>query len=251
MTKVFSDYARYYDLLYKDKDYEKEVDYLNSLITKFSDNKNFQILDIGCGTGRHASLLSKYGYHVTGIDVSEEMIRVAEANKVENTEFSVQNAAKFNLKRKFDVVLSLFHVISYQTSNEIVEKVFTNVSGHLVEKGIFIFDFWYGPAVLTEKPSSRIKSLEDDEIKVFRFANPDLHINENVVDVNYELIIYNKIRKHTGFIKETHSMRYFFQPEIDFYLEKCHMKPLHYEEWLTGKGHSSATWGVCCIAMKM
>jgi SAM-dependent methyltransferase len=247
---VFNDYARYYDLLYMDKDYKREVEYIHSFIAKHCRKKRIRILDIGCGTGRHACLLAKYGYHVTGIDFSDEMIRIAEAGKVVNTAFSVQDAAGFNFEKKFDVILSLFHVISYQNSNEVVETVFKNISSHLADNGIFIFDFWYGPAVLTERPSSRIKRLEDEEIKVLRFAEPEMHINENVVDVNYDLIIYDKIRKQTGFVRETHKMRYFFKPEIDFFLEKSGMKALQFEEWLTGGGLSSATWGACCVARK-
>jgi SAM-dependent methyltransferase len=245
---VFNNYARYYDLLYQDKEYKKEAEYLHALITQYSGRNIIHILDIGCGTGKHANLLANYGFHVTGIDFSKEMIRFADTNKVENTEFSVQDASDFSFVKKFDVILSLFHVISYQTTNEVIEKVFTNVSSHLAQKGLFIFDFWYGPAVLTEKPSSRLKSLEDDDIKVLRFAKPDMHINENVVDVNYDLMIYNKKQKVTEFIRETHKMRYFFKPEIDYYLEKSNMKAIHYEEWFTAKEISSETWGVCCIA---
>jgi len=47
-------YSQYYDLLYQDKDYVGEVKYVDNLIAKFSEGKSKTILDMGCGTGKHA-----------------------------------------------------------------------------------------------------------------------------------------------------------------------------------------------------
>ncbi|MGO8176209.1 SAM-dependent methyltransferase, partial [Rhizobium ruizarguesonis] len=61
------------------------------------------------------------------------------------------------------------------------------VSNHLEDGGIFIFDFWYGPAVLWQRPSTRVKRLENDEISVVRVAESVVHDAENIVDVNYTI----------------------------------------------------------------
>lgn len=245
---VFKNYAKYYDLLYQDKDYRKEIEYIDSLIKQHSQKKNLRVLDIGCGTGKHANYLAEKGYQVTGIDFSEEMIRIAKSNKNENTDFYVADATSFNLDIKFDIVLSLFHVVSYQSSNKDISSMFSNVSKHLNHNGLFIFDFWYGPAVLTEQPSIKIKRFENDEIKVIRIAEPIMYTIQNTVDVNYEIIIYNEIDKNVEFINETHKMRYFFVPEIDNFLYNCKMEILNYGEWLTNLKPSNHTWGVYCIA---
>jgi hypothetical protein len=73
---VFGNYARYYDLLNKDKDYEKEADYVHGLIQRYAPGSK-TILDLGCGTGRHDFLLAEKGYSVTGIDMSEQMLSIA------------------------------------------------------------------------------------------------------------------------------------------------------------------------------
>lgn len=73
---VFNEYASYYDLLYRDKDYESEAAYINSLLQKYRPDAK-SILELGCGTGRHASLLAEQGYHVLGLDQSEEMLECA------------------------------------------------------------------------------------------------------------------------------------------------------------------------------
>ena len=65
---VFYSYAQYYDLLYREKDYPGEVDYVDALIKKYAVNDARTILDLGCGTGGHAILLARKGYRVTGVD---------------------------------------------------------------------------------------------------------------------------------------------------------------------------------------
>ena len=244
---VFGNYAKYYNLLYTDKDYSGESEYIIKLLKKYAADA-VNILDVGCGTGKHASLIALRGYHVTGIDLSKEMVSIAQLKNYENCKFQVANARNFELDQQFDVVTSLFHVMSYQTSNEALEEVFENVTKHLKPGGVFIFDFWYTPAVLTLKPSVRIKRLQDQDIKITRLTEPVQLFNENIVDVNFELHIEDKHTKGFETIKELHKMRYFSIPELDYFLYKCGLHSLRYEEWMTGHKPSESTWGVCCIA---
>lgn len=248
---VFSDYAKYYNLLYRDKDYNAETSHVHSLINEFAERLVHTVLDIGCGTGMHAHYMNLLGYQVAGIDSSQEMISQALAKGIPQADFKVGNATSFSLDRKFDVITSLFHVLSYQTATENVTALMKNVSRHLNEKGLFIFDFWYGPAVLSEKPSFKVKRFEDDEIKVTRITEPVLKVNENVVDVNFELIIQNKQQNQVNTVKEVHPMRYFFKPEIELLLVSTGFQLLYFNEWMTGCLPSEHTWGVCCVASKI
>jgi SAM-dependent methyltransferase len=247
---VFDHYAKYYDLLYADKEYGKEVDFINTLIKHYATGAE-DILDVGCGTGKHASFMSARGYHITGIDMSVEMINEARRQNIPNAEFYTHNIDNFPFNKSFDVITSLFHVLSYQTSNEAVYKMISNISRHLTDDGIFIFDFWYAPAVLTERPAVKIKRFENDEIKVTRIAEPMLKVNENTVDVNFELLIETKQTGKVNVIKEVHPMRYFSLPEIALFLEKGKMKIIYAKEWMSEKDPSEHTWGVCCIAKKV
>jgi hypothetical protein len=104
--------------------------------------------------------------------------------------------------------------------------------------------------VLSEGPSVRIKRLEDNDIKIVRLAEPEIMVNNNIVKVNYELHITDKLGKKSETINETHNMRYLFIPEIESYLKSCNLDSLHYEEWMTSNDPSLKTWGVCCIAKK-
>ncbi len=70
---VFDEYARYYDLLYRDKDYQAEADYVAGLIQRFNP-KAQSILELGSGTGIHAALLAEKGFTVHGIERNAEML---------------------------------------------------------------------------------------------------------------------------------------------------------------------------------
>ena len=114
---VFGKYSSYYDLLYRDKDYEKEVEYVHRLIQKFSPGAK-SILNLGCGTGQHDILLAEKGYSVTGVDLSEEMLCAAKAKILDNkangldVTFCQRDVRNLVLDQKFDAVVSLFHVMS-------------------------------------------------------------------------------------------------------------------------------------------
>lgn len=253
MEKVFDLYAKYYDLLYKDKNYSEEADYVQNLITRFNpESKN--ILDLGCGTGKHDFIFAGKGFDVTGIELSEKMIETANENLNKKKEF--QKTLRFfqgdirsiHLSRKFDVITSLFHVMSYQKTNEDLLSTIKTVKEHLKDDGIFLFDFWYGPAVLNERPEPRIKKLEDEEILVERFAEPSLRINENIVDVNYRVCIKEKLNGIVSEIRETHLMRYLFIPELSFFLNQGGMEIITYEAWMSGKVPDDKSWSVLVAA---
>jgi len=165
MNQVFDSYARYYDLMYQDKDYVTEAKYVTSLITKHNSQAN-KILELGCGTGAHAEHFARMGYTVHGVDMSKEMLALAETRKAGLPEdvaarlsFSLGDVRTVRTEKTYDVVISLFHVMSYQSTNDDVNSAFETAARHLSLGGLFLFDFWYGPAVLTQQPDTRVKGL--------------------------------------------------------------------------------------------
>jgi SAM-dependent methyltransferase len=251
---VFNQYAEYYNLLYKDKNYKTEVDYIDKLIKKYCKNAK-TILDLGCGTGRHDFLLAGTGYDITGVDFSETMLEIA-ARQRETIDgkckinFINGDVRDIRLDLKFDVVTSLFHVISYQTTNSDIISAFKTAFEHLNDEGLFLFDCWYGPAVLNEKPETRIKRMENEKISVIRIAESELLPNENIVNVNYTVIVTNKLTGAVEEIKETHRMRYLFRPEIEYLLGQAGFIIKKSEEWVTSNDLGLNTWGACFAAKK-
>jgi len=249
----FNLYAKYYDLFYHDKNYEEEVNYVDELIKKNSLIEATHILDMGCGTGIHANLLSQLNYKVDGVDVSEKMIATARSNYSDNKKLRFFNGdiTNFRSKNKYQVVTSLFHVISYQNSNDDLLSSFKTAFDHLEDSGLFIFDFWYGPGVLTDLPEIRTKTLATNEIKVKRKATPTIHFNLNVVTVNYDISISNGKSGKLEKIVEKHSMRYLFKPELEFYLEQTGFKLVSIYNWLTMDSPDSESWTAVVVAIKL
>lgn len=228
---TFEDYSNYYDLLYADKDYDAEVEYVNKLIKNVNPNAK-TLLDLGCGTGKHDMLFQKKGYLTTGVDLSQDMIKRAKAQF--DLPFVHGDIRTVQLHKKFDVVVSLFHVMSYQTANNDLQNVFKTAKSHLEKGGLFIFDCWYGPAILNDQPVTRVKRMEDEKHEIIRLSESVLNANTNVVDVSFEVLIRDKQKETIRKIKELHQMRYLFFPEMQQYATSVGFKIVAFEEWLTG-----------------
>lgn len=250
----FDYYSQYYDLLYKDKDYKSECDYVVGLLNRFSELDIKRILELGCGTGNHANYLEKYGYSVLGLDQSARMIELASQkySGSNSLQFEVADIRNYQQEDgyKFDSILSLFHVISYQNRNEDLISAFKTANNHLMQGGVFIFDFWYGPAVLSDLPSIRYKELENDSVNVKRISIPTMRLNENIVDVEFKIIITDKERNSTSEIYESHSMRYLFIPEIENLLSQAGLKLIGSYKWLSEELPNGRSWNVVCVAQK-
>ncbi|SOD18644.1 class I SAM-dependent DNA methyltransferase [Pedobacter xixiisoli] len=250
MALNFEKIGEYYDLFYQSKPYEDEVVYLDKQIkTLHPDAKT--VVDLGSGTGVHAKLLHQKGYNVHGIEISEKMFNIA--NREAKTGLSFQNAdiRSFKSETKFDIALSLFHVISYLNDNQSLIEAFQNINQHLHQGGLFIFDVWYSPAVYHQKPETRVKRLEQGEVSIVRIAESTMHISKNMVEVNYEILIKSFETDETDRLTETHNMRHFSTPEIELLAKLTNFELLSSEEFLTGKAPSEDTWGVCYILKKI
>jgi SAM-dependent methyltransferase len=254
--KVFDKYAEYYDLIYQDKDYHSEAYFIHQIIQQHLPTAK-TIFDLGCGTGNHAFPLCDLGYQITGIDNSKVNIESAR-NKVSlnrknnaRLEFRRADIRDIRLKRTFDVVISLFHVMSYQITNEDIKAAFQTAKNHLCNRGLFIFDCWYGPAVLTDRPTMRMKKVENQKIKVRRVAKPSLIPSKNLVEINYEMTVLEKTTLQKSKFSEKHRMRYLFQPEIEYFLREVGLKLISCREWMTNNPPGFDTWNVYFINNNM
>jgi SAM-dependent methyltransferase len=244
---VFDTYSHYYDLLYKDKNYFEESEYIKNLLSN-NGIINGDILEFGSGTGKHGILLSNYGYKVHGIELSAKMIAKASQKK----KFSCQQGdiLSINMNKHYDAVIALFHVISYQTTNEKLQAVFANAYKHLKTGGLFIFDFWFSPAVYKQFPTVKIKRISDDEFDITRIAEPIIYKNENRIDVKYTIFVKNVKKNIIESFEEVHPMRHLSLCEIDLLVKNNGFKRVQAEEFLTRKQVSEDTWGVCVVLKK-
>lgn len=250
---VFGSYARYYDLLYRDKPYREEADYVLGLISSLVPDAR-TIVELGCGTGAHAEHLARAGMNVDGVDLSEWMLERAASRRAglpndvaQRLRFSQGDARRIRLNVRADAVVSLFHVMSYQPENADLLAVLATAREHLRPGGIFIFDAWYGPAVLVDRPAVRIRELADDKVKITRIAQPTLYPERNLVDVHYRIVACEKETGHYAETTETHRMRYLFSPEVELFAAQSGFTVVATYEWMTERVPGFDTWSVCFV----
>jgi SAM-dependent methyltransferase len=241
-------YASNYDLFYAHKDYSAEAAFVRDVLHRHNPHAN-SMLEFGCGSARHAVEFVRAGFHVTGIDRSTEMIALGQKRRKslspqlrKRLNLMAGDAIKFRSTVNFDLVVSLFHVVSYQTTNEALLGMFGSARTSLNPGGLFVFDFWHGPAVLTERPQVRVKRITTSSHNVTRIAEPEHQVNRNVVDVRYTFI---SVDRETGFAEqhvETHSVRYLFLPEIELLAAYSGFEIVEAGEWLTGISLHERCW---------
>ncbi len=245
------DYSRIYDLIYSDKDYKKECDFIEEIFSKHG-VKPKSILDVGCGTGNHAIILATRGYEVIGVDRSVHMINVAKAKADRlgvKAKFICGNLQDIKFEKKFDSVISMFAVMSYQLTNQDVSSFCRFVKENLIENGIFISDFWYGPAVLLEKPQNRIKRICYDAGEIIRISESSLDIENQTVAVNITILEISQNRIANLF-SERHIVRYFFPQEIRYFLETARFSRIYLYPFLdTNRNISEKDWNVTVVAI--
>ena len=127
----YKEFAKYYDKFYSKKNYKKEVDFLKNFI-----DKNDRIIDIGCGTGIHASLLNDY--NIDGLDLNEEMLEIAKTRI--NGSLYHQNMLDIKIDKKYNIIISMFAVINHLRNIDELELCLKNLKQILKPNGKIILD---------------------------------------------------------------------------------------------------------------
>jgi SAM-dependent methyltransferase len=219
-------YAAAYDALYEEKDYEAECDLVERVFATYGDGSFRSILDLGCGTGNHAIPLARRGYDVVGVDISEAMLERARAKAgAGGPEFELGDIRDVRLGRAFDAVLVLFAVLGYQRADDDVLAALRTAREHLRPGGLLLFDVWYGPAVLRERPGHRERTVEDGPRRLVRSSDGRLDTDRNICTVDFRLqrFVGDELVEAT---EETHEMRYFFPDELEQFLADAGLRLL-------------------------
>jgi ubiquinone/menaquinone biosynthesis C-methylase UbiE len=132
----YKELAEYYDIVTKSKDYNREASILKRVISRYIISRGKTLLDAGCGTGKHLMYLVS-DFDCTGLDLCEEMLRVARKNVPKATVVRA-NMTDFRLGKKFDVILCMFSAIGLVRTYRNLEKTIKNFSNHLRNGGIII-----------------------------------------------------------------------------------------------------------------
>lgn len=139
---MYTNFATIYDRLMNDIPYEKWVKYIQDILAQYN-LKPEMVLDLGCGTGNVAIPMARLGYQVTALDLSTDMLAVAEQKSRTdglNIKFIHQDMRQIDLPANYDLVVSMCDSLNYLLEDADLKNVFTKIYELLNPGGLFVFD---------------------------------------------------------------------------------------------------------------
>jgi len=195
--------------------FKPESDFLRALLSQQAGLVS--ILDVACGTGAHASLLTEAGFNVTGLDLNPYMINFAHHNHP-TLAFLLGDMQALPFSNTFDVVICLCSSFSYNNSNEEITAAIQGFYRVLKPRGLAIIDV-FNPLSLLEKRAFRHEIREEA-----KYAQVGLY---SVSEISIEIPAQLLVEKRTLFTIEDDKIvqsdvtkfRLFFPQELKYFLE--------------------------------
>jgi len=256
MLDTYQRLAKYYDLIYDYKDYEKETDFIEKIFKKFSLFKPRRILDLGCGTGGHIIPLTKRGYVCVGVDLSKAMIRLAKekavAQRLKNLEFKVASMHDFKVPGSFDGVISMSSAICFLHTYKYFRAALEKIRFCLKEGGLLIFDFWNGLVVINQYSPTKVALRRRKNIELVRISETKLDFLKQQAKVKIKVNIIKDKRLIDDF-EDEHVVRFYFLDEMRNYLENNGFQVLHFCPFgkLDKKVDILKDWNVTVVCRKV
>lgn len=245
-------YAELYDIFYAGKPYAEEAAFVSERLHAHGGGR--RILELACGTGGHAFALENLGHEVTAADYSPDMIAKARAKKVHlgsRIEFVTADMRDLDLgDESFDAVVCLFDSIGYVLTNSALLATLRGVGRHLRTEGLFIFEFWHGPAMLRHFDPVRVRHWPVPGGQVLRISETTLDVSRQISTVSYRVWQHNEDGTYREF-SECHRNRYFSVPEMAGWLGQSGFEPLQWCAGFSSEGPiTDTTWHVLGVARK-
>lgn len=249
-------YAAAYDALYASKDYDAECRFLRDAFARHGDGRISRVLDLGCGTGGHALRLASGGLEVAGVDRSDAMIALARSKLSAHTDAGVRGRVSYQVGdvvdarvgSGFDAAVMMFAVLGYITDTRRLTALLRNVRSQLRIGGLFVADFWYGPAVLTDRPGDRVRVIEQGSAVTVRATRTTLDTFTQVAKVQFELFNWSSGSQLERTL-EVHEMRYFFAQELALLTGGAGLEIVAFCPFLALDGNvDETTWNVALVA---
>jgi ubiquinone/menaquinone biosynthesis C-methylase UbiE len=209
---TYQHFAHVYDQLMNDVPYHLWLDYLTQRVKP----ENQSILDLGCGTGALSIPLAKNGFQVTGLDLSAEMLAIADEkarNEKVNVHFIQQNMTDLlNFEPEvFDVIICFCDSLNYVLDEQDVLKTLKGVNHLLKPNGLFMFDVHSIEKVDTIFKNQTFVSTEDDVSFIWNCFDGEY---PHGVDHELTFFIHQPEQDLYQRFDEVHSQRTF---SIDYY----------------------------------
>ena len=182
-------HAGYYDVVYADKRYAEEARFVARCLEGVLGRRPRTLLDLACGTGRHAVEFAALGIEVTGVDINDELLAHAR-ERAPHIEFVAQDMCELDLgDSRFDAITCLFDSIGYPQTSERVVAALAGARRHLADGGALAVEFLHAPAMLLHAAPVRIRRWDTgDGGELLRVSETRLDVPRQLMKVDYDLV---------------------------------------------------------------
>lgn len=246
---IYTEFAKFYDDLFDATLYDRWADYVVESAQQMNQApSDLKILDLACGTGRLAVKLAKLGFQVTGADLSEDMLTIAEQRTREanvDVPFIQTDMRTLDGLDQYDLITCFDDSLNYLIDENDLSAAFTAVNDHLNPEGLFLFDMITPYQVMEVYPGYMYNYRSEDaafmwtsyegdfapmaiehELNFFQYnadkdaydAYNEIHqeraydwqdIHDRLIHAKFSLVIPRTDFGHGKF--ETHTKRWFFK----------------------------------------
>jgi ubiquinone/menaquinone biosynthesis C-methylase UbiE len=182
---MFTESTALYDLIYSEKDYDAEAQYVVEAIHERIPAA-VRLLDVACGTGEHAHRFAgTHGFQTTGIDVEPAFVSLAQ-RKVPSATFVAASMTDFDLGTTFDAVVCLFSSIGYVRTVANLRHAITAMARHVAPAGVLVVEPWFEPGAMQHGQVTCLVR-EGPEGSVCRMTHTE--IDGNVSRLHFEYLV--------------------------------------------------------------
>ena len=228
---MFSASAELYDLIYSGfKDYDAEAEAITAIIRQEHPGAR-TVLDVACGTGEHARLLTDvHGFEVDGVDLEPAFVKIARAKLPRGTVYE-GDMVSFALPRRYDAVVCLFSSIGYVRTLENVRLALERMRAHLAADGIMLIEPWFPPEAM-QSGHVNLKTADSDGLSVARMSLTEIEGRISRLRFEYLIGRPSGIEHFT----ETHELGMFTSAEMLTAFAEAGLRATHDTQGPYGRG---------------
>ncbi len=222
---TYQGFSPIYDSLMDEAPYTEWLQFLQNTIHRYPISSK-KVLDLGCGTGRMAIMLTQKGYSMTGVDLSSEMLSIA-AERIRSTNVAPfplvqQDMRELVLGDTYGLIYSFCDSLNYLLEEEEILRTFQQIEKHLDADGLFVFDV-HSPYKITHSYASG--PIVDDDDTISYIWIPEVDEESLCVDHHIHFFVHQEGDQYRRF-SEIHQQRAFTIEQIRQCLNKANLEVL-------------------------
>jgi SAM-dependent methyltransferase len=226
---MFSETAELYDRFYAWKDYPAEAARLRELIVAAGGPGGGALLDVACGTGKHAEALAAH-YAVEGMDLDPVLLECAR-RLLPDVPLHHGDMRGFGLGRSYDVVTCLFSSIGYTRTAEGLHAAAASMARHVAPGGALAVEPWFAPDEF--RPDQvHVLTVDEPDLKLVRMTHGRVEGTVSILDFEY------LVGKPDGITRahERHELGLFTREQTTAALEAAGLRVTFDPQGLMGRG---------------